>query len=165
MEQIQRLLTEQVEIGPQDCDSSEARACLNAYFSELARQFPNGFNPALSVSAEPEETRPPNGQFLLLRRGGHPLGCGAVKTLTAGVGEIKRMWIHPKLRGLGLGRRLLARLEDCSLGLGHHTVRLDTSEHLGAAITLYRSAGYTRIPAYNDNPYATHWFQKRLRRG
>jgi ribosomal protein S18 acetylase RimI-like enzyme len=85
-----------------------------------------------------------------------------VKTLEPGVGEIKRMWVHPELRGAGVGRKLLAALEVSSAELGHHTVRLDTSDHLAEAHALYRTAGYSEVAPYNDNPYARHWFEKRL---
>jgi len=71
-------------------------------------------------------------------------------------------WIHPELRGRGVGRRLLAALEEQALQLGLTTLRLDTSSHLDEALALYRSAGYREIAPYNDNPYAAHWFEKRF---
>lgn len=153
---VQRLLNPQLEILAWPADSIEARTCLNAYFAELGRRFPNGFDPAESVSAAPEELS----VFLIVRAGERPRGCGALKRLERGVAEIKRMWVHPEIRGRGVGRRLLAALE--AHARGFHTVRLDTSEHLPEAIALYRKAGYREIPAYNDNPYAAHWFEKRL---
>jgi DNA-binding MarR family transcriptional regulator/GNAT superfamily N-acetyltransferase len=162
MDEIQRLLCQQVDIVPRPASSPEARACLAAYFAELAHRLPDGFDPTNTVPADPQETRPPRGRFLVVHSGGRPLGCGALKTIAPGVGEIKRMWIHRKLRGRGVGRRLLAALEACSAELGHHTIRLDTSDHLGEAVALYRSAGYEEIEPYNTNPYATHWFEKRI---
>lgn len=162
MERIQRVLARQMTINPADPTQPEAKTCLDAYFSELSTIVPDGFNPSLSVSASPDETKPPYGTFLLLRRGEQALGCGAVKTLSSGVGEIKRMWIHPKLRGLGVGRRLLTALEKAAFELGLATVRLDTRADLKSALKLYTQAGYKEIPKYNDNPYATHWFEKYL---
>lgn len=153
---VQRLLNPKLEIVPWPADSVEARTCLNAYFAELGRRFPHGFDPAGSVSAAPEELS----VFLVVRAGGRPRGCGALKRLEPGVAEIKRMWVHPEIRGRGVGRRLLAALEGHARGF--HTVRLDTSDHLPEAIALYRSSGYREIPPYNDNPYAAHWFEKRL---
>lgn len=164
MLEIQRLLDDDVEIVPEPPDSAEAQACLNGYFAELARRFPRGFDPAQSVSAEPAEMRPPLGVFLLVRCGGRPRGCGAVKTIGRGIGEVKRMWIQPELRGRGAGRRLLQALEAEAARLGLDTLRLDTSSHLEEALALYRSAGYREVPRYNDNPYAAHWFEKRLPR-
>ncbi len=164
MAELQRLLDDDFDLKPEPADSASARACLNAYFSELGRTFPAGFDPAASVTADPHEVAPPRGQFLLVRCAGRPRGCGAVKVLDDGVGEIKRMWLHPELRGRGVGRRLLEALEDSARELGVSRVRLDTSSHLPDALRLYRAAGYREIPAYNDNPYAAHWFEKRLRK-
>jgi GNAT superfamily N-acetyltransferase len=104
---------------------------------------------------------PPHGQFLLVHSGDKACGCGAIKRLAPGLGEIKRMWIAPELRGLGAGRRLLEALEGCAVALALHTLRLDTSAPLCEALALYRAAGYVEIAPYNDNPYATHWFEKR----
>jgi GNAT superfamily N-acetyltransferase len=162
MLEIQRLLDDPLAIAPAPADSAESQACLNAYFSELGSRFPRGFDPAASVSADPDELRPPAGQFLLVRCGCRPRGCGAIKHLGAGIGEVKRMWLHPELRGRGAGRKLLAALEACSRELGIHTLRLDTSAHLAEAIALYRASGYLEIAPYNDNPYADYWFEKRL---
>lgn len=143
-------------------DSPAAQACLDAYFAELAAIFPEGFDPARSVSADMAETSPPDGRFLLIDYAGQARGCGALKTLAPGIGELKRMWLHADVRGRGLGRQLLAELEACARQLGHRLLRLDTAAQLDAAIGLYRAAGYREIPAYNDNPYAHHWFEKNL---
>jgi ribosomal protein S18 acetylase RimI-like enzyme len=72
------------------------------------------------------------------------------------------MWVAPTARGLGLGRRLLRELE---AGAGHRgatCARLETNRALTEAIKLYRSAGYDEVAAFNDEPYADHWFEKRL---
>jgi len=76
--------------------------------------------------------------------------------------ELKRMWIAPGARGLGVGRRLLSALEGEARRRGATAVRLDTNRNLTEAIALYQSAGYVEIPAFNDERYATHWFEKQL---
>jgi DNA-binding MarR family transcriptional regulator len=162
MLEIQRLFDDDFAIAPEPPDSAEAQACLNGYFAELGRRFPKGFDPTRSAHAAVDELRPPSGAFLLVRCGGRPRGCGALRTIEPGVGEVKRMWIHPELRGRGAGRRLLAALEAEAGRLGFRRLRLDTSRHLGEALALYRSAGYVEIAPYNDNRYAAHWFEKRL---
>src|SRR5690606_19416847 len=106
--------------------------------------------------------RAPRGSFVVAYADGRAVGCGGVTTLAPGVGEIKRMWVAEDVRGIGLGRRLLAHLEALSAGLGHAVVRLDTNGVLQAALAMYRSAGYVEIAPYNANPYARHWFEKRL---
>ena len=72
------------------------------------------------------------------------------------------MWVAPAARGLGLGRRLLAELEAQAAARGVRTLRLETNRTLVEAIGLYRAAGYREVAAFNDEPYAHHWFEKTL---
>jgi ribosomal protein S18 acetylase RimI-like enzyme len=76
--------------------------------------------------------------------------------------EIKRMWVAPEARGLGLARRFLAELEARAAALGRDTLRLDTNKALDAAIGLYHSSGFREVPPFNDEPYAHHWFEKHI---
>jgi GNAT superfamily N-acetyltransferase len=73
------------------------------------------------------------------------------------------MWVDRPHRGLGLAKRILTALEEQAAELGFTTVRLDTNRALDEAKAMYRGAGYVEIPRYNDNPYANHWFEKRLK--
>lgn len=152
-----------MRIEPADAASREGQALLQAYVDELAATFSGGFDPAASVSADPQELSAPRGAFLVVRADDDtPVGCGGVKLLDAHTAEVKRMWLHPSARGHGAGRALLAALEDAARALGATEGRLDTNELLGAAVHLYRTAGWHEVPAYNDNRYATHWFAKDL---
>jgi ribosomal protein S18 acetylase RimI-like enzyme len=72
------------------------------------------------------------------------------------------MWVAPRARGLGLGRRFLAELEARAVRRGFDLLRLDTNKTLASAISLYRSSGFEEVPAFNDEPYAHHWFEKRV---
>jgi ribosomal protein S18 acetylase RimI-like enzyme len=72
------------------------------------------------------------------------------------------MWVAPSARGLGVGRLLLAELESEASRHGTRTIRLETNGSLSEAISLYRSSGYREVEAFNDEPYAHHWFEKRL---
>jgi GNAT superfamily N-acetyltransferase len=83
-------------------------------------------------------------------------------TIGACVGELKRMWVHDDWRGAGLGSRLLRHLEGQARALGHRTLRLDTNGALAEAIGMYQRAGYQAVDRYNDNPWATHFFEKAL---
>jgi ribosomal protein S18 acetylase RimI-like enzyme len=76
--------------------------------------------------------------------------------------ELKRMWVAPTARGLGLGRRLLTELERLAREHGVRVLRLETNRSLTEAIALYRSAGYREVAPFNDEPYAHHWFEKRV---
>jgi ribosomal protein S18 acetylase RimI-like enzyme len=72
------------------------------------------------------------------------------------------MWVAESVRGLGVGRRLLAELEARARDHGARSVRLDTNRNLTEALAMYRSAGYVEVPRFNDEPFAHHWFRKEL---
>lgn len=145
-----------------DARSTEAVEAIRAYFTELDAQFASGFNDWDALTEGAADFDPPAGAFLLLRVDGEVAGCGGVRTLEPGIGEIKRMWITPLHRGEGLAKLLLAELESAIGAMGHHTVRLDTNATLTPAIRMYESSGYRSIERYNDNPDAERWFEKQL---
>ncbi len=135
---------------------------LARYFDELDARFPHGFDPALAVAAPAADLSAPRGLFLVAHLDERAVGCGGVRVVGEGVAEIKRMWVDPQARGQGVGRRLLAALEEAAVELECRTVRLDTAAALTEALALYRAAGYREIPAYNDNAYAAHWLEREL---
>ncbi len=166
MGEVERLLRAgAVEIAPADPADRDARACIDAYLDELRHRFDDGFDPSRSPSAEPAELVPPAGLFLLAQLDGEPVGCGALKAGGDGIGEIKRMWVASSVRGLGVAQRLLDALEAHAAAWGLQALRLDTNRTLVEARALYLRNGYREIAAYNDNPYADHWFEKRLGEG
>ena len=163
METVARLLTAGlVEIAVEDPTTEAAQRCIGAYFAELDSRFDAGFDPALSITADASELIEPAGLLLLGRLRGEPIGCGALKFHGRAPVEIKRMWVAPSARGLGVGRRILAELEAHARRRRVKVVRLETNRSLDEAISLYRSAGYDEVDAFNDEPYAHHWFEKRL---
>jgi DNA-binding MarR family transcriptional regulator len=163
MGDVERLLTAaMVEVAAIDPAHPHAQHCLNSYFSELDRRFETGFDPALSIPAQEEELRPPAGLLLVAVLRAEPIGCGALKFHDGEPAEIKRMWVAESARGLGVGRRILGELEKCAAEHGARAVRLETNKSLVEAISLYRSAGYVEVAAFNDEPYAHHWFEKEL---
>ena len=162
MGEVERLLTAaQVEIAPADPARAGARHCLDAYAAELDRRFDGGFDPGAWSPVDDEAMRPPGGLLLLATLREVPVGCGVLRHHDGGWTEIKRVWISPDVRGLGVGRRLMRELEERAAEHGP-VVRLDTNGTLGEAVAMYRASGWTEIAAYNDNPYAHHWFEKRL---
>jgi DNA-binding MarR family transcriptional regulator/GNAT superfamily N-acetyltransferase len=162
MAEVERLLrASAVTIETADPFSPEARHCIDAYFRELEQRFDEGFDPERSVPAMPGELVPPAGCLLVARLDGAAVGCAALKLKGHGYGEIKRMWVTPDARGLGIAQRLLEALEARALAAGVEVLQLDTHHKLGEARELYRRNGYQEIAAYNDNPYAHHWFEKR----
>ncbi|WES63566.1 GNAT family N-acetyltransferase [Microbacter sp. GSS18] len=163
---VQRLFTASaVEVGEADPDSVEGRFAIGEYFAVLAERFDVTFDPAVTRPTPGDSMRPPAGRFLLATLKGVPVGCVGVKLHHDGVGEIKRLWVARQVRGTGLGRRLLNAIEDVARDAEATVVRLDTNRNLTEAIRLYRTAGYTEIPAFNDEPYAHHWFEKHLTHG
>jgi DNA-binding MarR family transcriptional regulator/GNAT superfamily N-acetyltransferase len=155
--EVRRLLAiSMVEIGPEDPGSADARWCLGHYFAELAERFEEPFDPTRTLPTGAADL------FLLARFDGQPAGCGVFKALTPETGEILRMWVDRAHRGLGIAGRLLDALERHAAGRGHAAVRLYTNRSLDEAKALYRARGYQEIPRYNDDPYANHWFEKRL---
>jgi ribosomal protein S18 acetylase RimI-like enzyme len=80
-----------------------------------------------------------------------------------GAAYLKRMWISPDVRGLGLGKRLLRALEDLARETGCRTALLETNKSLVEAQHLYRESGYREVAPFNDEPYAHHWFEKSLK--
>jgi DNA-binding MarR family transcriptional regulator/GNAT superfamily N-acetyltransferase len=163
MAEVERFLrASAVQIGLADPAGDDAQQCLAAYFAELQARFDDGFDPRRTVSARPDELVPPAGCFLLARLDGTAVGCSGLKIHEGGWGEIKRMWVAPAARGLGIAQRLLESLESQAVAARLEVLRLDTNRHLTEARQLYARNGYVEIPPYNDNPYANHWFEKRL---
>lgn len=162
---VERLLTAGlVDISVEHPATAAAQHCIGEYFAELDRRFDTGFDPAISNSADVDELTEPAGLLLVARLRDDPVGCGALKLHHGKPAELKRMWVDGSARGLGLGRRLLTELERHAADRGVGVVRLETNRSLAEAIGLYRAAGYREVPAFNDEPFADHWFEKRLGR-
>jgi DNA-binding MarR family transcriptional regulator len=160
MAEVDRLLTAStVEVRECDPGDPQARFCLHTYFAELAERFNAGFDPSKKPFRD-EEMTPPAGLLLVATLHGDPVGCGAVTFLPQRVAYIKRMWVARTVRGLGLGRRLLAELEQRARDRGVQRLQLETKDVLREAIGLYTAAGYREVPPFNDEPYADHWFEK-----
>ncbi|WP_129307290.1 helix-turn-helix domain-containing GNAT family N-acetyltransferase [Streptomyces sp. L2] len=157
-ERLLRLAGIRVEVV--EGGAPDALACLDAYAADLDARFPEGFDKAALV--RPEEVSGDAGAFLVAYEEGRPVGCGALRRLEPGVGEIRHVWVSAGARRLGLARRLLDGLEGQARERGLDVVRLDTHAVLTEAQAMYRACGYTEIPRYDDNPYAGHWFEKRL---
>ncbi|SDO42310.1 DNA-binding transcriptional regulator, MarR family [Methylobacterium phyllostachyos] len=145
-----------------DPESERARACLAAYYAELATRFASGFDVTLSCDPEAAAMVRPRGAFLLAVADGLPVGCVGLKGSGGPVAEIKRLWIDPAARGLGLAKRLMQAIEAAARDLGIRTLRLDTNSALPEALTLYRRSGWVEIDRFNDDPYPDHFFEKAL---
>ena len=159
MAEVERLIG-RIDVAMERPDSADGYWCLQQYYAELAERFESGFDPMQGF--DPSEMAPPAGFFVVARRGEEPVGCGGLKHLGQGVGEIKRVWTASTARGRGIASRMLDKLEEIARENNLTALRLDTNRSLTEAHALYRKRGYREIPRYNDNPYADHWFEKRL---
>ena len=162
MSTVEQLLTaSMIETRVENPRSRAARWCITQYFQEIDERFDGGFDPARSTLPDADVLSPPVGLLLVARLRGAPVGCGALRFYGEAV-DVKRMWVSPAIRGLGLGRRLLHELEERARESGASLVRLETNRALGEAIALYRASGYEEVEPFNGEPYAHHWFAKRL---
>jgi GNAT superfamily N-acetyltransferase len=90
------------------------------------------------------------GFFVVARLDGHAVGCGAVRVLEPGVGEVKRMFVRPETRRRGVAQAVLAKLETTAREMGMHTLRLETGTRQPEANALYERQGYQRIPCFGE---------------
>src|SRR5690606_35514844 len=129
MAEVEKLMTAaSVTIDAEPENSRDTRQCVAAYYRELDQRFDGGFDPGKGgYSGKPANTP---GVFLIARLNGHAIGCGALKSLDDSTGEIKRMWVAPEARGLGIACRLLEALEDQARRSGFSRVVLDTNRSL-----------------------------------
>jgi GNAT superfamily N-acetyltransferase/DNA-binding HxlR family transcriptional regulator len=151
-----------VDIEVEDPRHPDVVHCFTRYANELEARFAGGFDASISMSANPEELTPPAGYCVVARLRGLPIGCGALKLHGAAPAELKRMWVDPASRGLGVGRRLLESLEALARENGVRVLHLETNRALKEAIELYRRAGFVEVAPFNEEPYAHHWFEKTL---
>ena len=156
-----------VDVRAADPDSAAAHAVLTAYFTDIVSRY-HGREATVAevaavMSAEPsDDLRPPRGLLLLARQDGNTLGCAGLRLLPAGTGEVTRVFVRPEARRQGVGRQLLAAVEDAARSHHLSRLRLDTSRHLTEARQLYESDGYREVVPFNHGPFTDRWYEKPL---
>jgi GNAT superfamily N-acetyltransferase len=150
-----------VVIAVEPPDAPASRRLLER-FEEEKKEREDDYDEQNAIRLAPEELMPPGGAFLVARHQGRPVGCGGVRELGPDVGELRRLYVAPEARSLGLGRRLFEAMEEAARRIGYRTVRLDTHPALEEAREMFEELGYREIPAYNDNPNAGVWYEKDL---
>ena len=143
---------------PEDPPASELLAAMRAELIGAYDDANRLDNPPLL----PAELRAPGGAYYVGYEGTEAVAGGGLRRLGDGTAEIKRMYVRPEFRSRGLAAQLLRRLEAAATALGYASVRLDTGPKQVTAQRLYRSAGYSDIAPYNDNPFACFWGEKLL---
>jgi GNAT superfamily N-acetyltransferase len=111
------------------------------------------------VESLPDHYGTPHGCFIVARREGAVIGCGALRRFSEAACELKRLYVIPDYRGLGVGRMIVAALIERARGLGYRSILLDTLPAMSGAQALYSSFGFTRTAPYRFNPIAgaTYW--------
>jgi len=101
----------------------------------------------------------------LAEKNGHILGCIALRTLPSSndCGEVKRLYVRPEFRGLGIADKLLEALEQFAKGFGYEWLYLDTAAEMKAAARFYEKKAFERCERYNENPQAAIFMKKSLR--
>jgi len=133
-------------ISAEDPRSQEAETLVAELWAELVERYGDEGNGPFRV----EDVTGPRSCFLIAWWKGEAIACGALRELAPGVGEVKRMYVQPRARGKGLGKKLLAELEARARVLGYENIRLETGMPQPEAIGLYEGAGYRRISGYGD---------------
>ncbi len=131
-----------------DLGHDDAQALLTQLDEELLKAYPEAGSVFVGLTGE--EVAPGNGAFLVAYVGEEPVGCGAVRRISATDAEIKRMYVAPAYRNRGFGAVVLRELEALAGSLNANRVVLETGDRSPAAMTLYRSAGYREIPCYGE---------------
>ncbi len=137
-----------ISIERADLLAETSRALILALNRELAEMYPQAG--ANHFELDSEEVAPGRGGFFVARRGGAPVGCGALRKLDAETAELKRMYVAPAARGTGLGRRLVETLEAEARALGVRRLVLETGTLQHAALALYRNVGFAPIPLFGE---------------
>ena len=145
-----------------DPQSRDAQWCVDQFFAEIDALFDSGYDPAKAIVVGASELTPPHGAFLVARLHGQPVGCGGVKLPAGEPAFLKRMWVAPSARGLGVAGLMLDQLEALAVASGAPAVTLDTNSLLTAAGQLYESRGYRQVADFNGEPHADRWYRKEL---
>jgi putative acetyltransferase len=140
--------------------SQDALALIRALSVELGARYGDDGAGAF----KPGDVDVAGAAFVVARLGGRPVGCGALRPLEPGVGEVKRMFVEPPIRGQGISRLILHKIEAVATEFGYRALRLETGLRQPEAIGLYETSGYERAPCYGiyvDNPLSV-CFEKQL---
>jgi putative acetyltransferase len=132
------MTTPSIELRREDPAQPEVRALID----ELDRYLIALYRPEDNHLLDIESLRADDVSFYVARRGSEVLGCGALRVIAPGVGEVKRMFVPPRARGLGLGRKILETLERRARELRLKEMKLETGDAQPEALGLYRTFGF-----------------------
>ena len=150
-----------LELVARRIDDPDAAGLVVALLDDLAERYGgrDAFHP------DPASLAPPDGEFVVARLDGVPVGCGGFRRFDDGVAEIKRMYVVPAARRRGVAAAVLADLEARAGALGYRSIRLETGTNQPEAMALYQRAGYRAMVPYGhcrESPMS-RCFEKDLR--
>lgn len=136
-------------VAPRDMDV--VRTLFVEYAESLGADFyPQGFESELAEL--PGDYAQPDGCLLIVRAGDALVACVALRRLDELTCEMKRFYVRPSERGVGLGRALADGVIAESRRLGYARMRLDTLPTMAVAFALYERLGFREIEPYYENP-------------
>jgi GNAT superfamily N-acetyltransferase len=148
-----------IELHVVSVDNERVRRLERSQIAEMAERY-GGSGPA---RLRGEEFEPPRGCFVVATVDGTDVACGGFRQWSPGVAEIKRMYVDPAVRRLGIGARILAFLEERAVAEGYGETWLETGTAQPDAMTLYEGAGYQpRAPygEFKDDPRNRSFFRR-----
>lgn len=158
----------EIEVRAVPPTSDQAQRALRDYLEDVANRYYG--RPATSEEMEAalrahpaDDLVAPDGMFWVATDArGAVSGCVGLARLTERVGEVRRLHVDQRLRGRGLGRRLMTEVEAEARQMGLTDLRLDTRLDLVESQRLYDALGYRRTAPHSGGPYAEVWFAKKL---
>jgi GNAT superfamily N-acetyltransferase len=158
----------QIVIANQDQHAQPIRELFWEYLQWANTKVEENFQVSFDIAAMLEDDMntlgkfmPPMGRLLLGLVEDQPMGIACLKELSNSIGEIKRMYVRPQARKIGLGRALLRRILEESCQIGYERVRLDSARFMAEAHQLYRTSGFQEIEAYEGSEipkeFQSHW--------
>ncbi|MFE9725219.1 GNAT family N-acetyltransferase [Streptomyces sp. NPDC005794] len=154
-------------VTPEHFGSPEATLLRRDYYDEVASRYWG--RPATTAEIDDglrddgvDQLATPTGEFLVGRYEGEAASCAGLRLVDAVTAELTRVFVRPAFRSSGGGGLLLTGIESAARAYGVRRIRLDTRNDLVEARGLYAKHGYREVPAFNQGPYAEHWFAKEL---
>ncbi len=140
--------TASISVRPTPLRSPASQALIAALNAELEATYPE--EGANYFRLDEEEVGPGRGAFFVAYRDDEPVGCGAVRKIDATTAEVKRMYVVPAARGLGVGGRILAVIEAEAYALGASRLLLETGSRQRVAVGLYERAGFMHVEPFGE---------------
>lgn len=148
-----------VQVRPDGQHLDDARRLIDEYARALELDHPGAVGPG--PDALPGDYAPPRGKLLVAQVGGAPAGCVGLRSLDEHTAELKRLYVRPPFRHVGLGRVLAEAACKEARRLGYQRLRLDTLPSMKDALALYKSLGFREIPAFRDDALPGSLFLER----